>query len=101
MGACTSTVIDLAQKRTLEGVYPPQAAKSQAHPTVTVRQGVHFGMKRVGFFFAEYSVDELAPLPSCDLPSKPRKNSLSTEERAKFDQFHAKMYTSCSQAWSN
>jgi hypothetical protein len=45
--------------------------------------------------FGDYPVDELSPQPSFDQPSQHHKNSLATEEKAKFHQFHSKMYTSC------
>jgi hypothetical protein len=43
--------------------------------------------------FGDYPVDELSPQPSFDQPSQHHKNSLATEEKAKFHQFHSKMYT--------
>jgi hypothetical protein len=38
--------------------------------------------------FGDYSVDELSPKPSFDQPSQHHKNSLATEEKAKFHQFN-------------
>jgi hypothetical protein len=43
--------------------------------------------------FADYSVDELFPTSSFDQSSHCWENRLSTEERAKFDQFNLKIYS--------
>jgi hypothetical protein len=40
------------------------------------------------------TADILEFTPFEQIPAQHRKNSLSTEERAKFDQFHSKMYRS-------
>src|SRR5579859_5431806 len=42
--------------------------------------------------FGDYPVDELSPQPSFDQPSQHHKNSLATEEKAKFHQFNSKIY---------
>src|SRR6266567_4905100 len=42
--------------------------------------------------FGDYPVDELSPQPSFDQPSQHHKNSLATEEKAKFHQHISKMY---------
>jgi len=42
--------------------------------------------------FGDYPVDELSPNPWFDQPSQHHKNSLTTEEKAKFHQFNSEIY---------